>query len=260
MKRLLGLDKPRIVITALLLGGFSVVGVGLVTLTEEATRDRIAQSQLAVLLGQISAVLVPGSFNNNPADAAFFLPDPAALNLPPLKPAIADPKQAMTASIAAGIVGFRAMKDGDVVAVVIPVITHFGYSGDIKLIVGVDRAGKITGVRVTRQNETPGLGDKIEPSKSPWIFGFNDKSLNNPSGKGWGVKKDGGEFDQFSGATITPRAVVGAIHQALLYVQAHHPVLFSLPAPDGALNTPPSNLPNIPLGNPAATHNEVPHE
>jgi electron transport complex protein RnfG len=251
MKRLAGLDKSRIAITALLLGGFSVIGVGLVTLTEEATRTRIAQSQLAVLLGQISAVLVPGSFDNNPADAAFLLPNPTELNLPPLKPAIADPKQAMNASVAAGIVGFRAIKAGEVVAVVLPVITHFGYSGDIKLIIGIDRTGKITGVRVTRQNETPGLGDKIEPAKSPWIFGFNDKSLSNPSGKSWAVKKDGGVFDQFSGATITPRAVVGAIHQALLYVQAHHQVLFSMPAPREAPRA---------INPPAATHNEVPHE
>jgi len=251
MKRLAGLDKSRIAITALLLGGFSVIGVGLVTVTEEATRTRIAESQLAVLLGQISAVLIPGSFSNNPADTAFLLPDPAALNLPPLKPTLADPKQAMAASVAAGIVGFRAIKAGKVVAVVLPVITHFGYSGDIKLIIGIDRDGKITGVRVTRQNETPGLGDKIEPEKSPWIYGFNDKSLNNPDEKGWAVKKDGGVFDQFSGATITPRAVVGAIHQALRYVQAHHEQLFSLPAPHEA--QPAINLP-------AATHNEVPHE
>ncbi|MHB9021654.1 MAG: RnfABCDGE type electron transport complex subunit G [Halothiobacillus sp.] len=251
MKRLLRLDKSRIVITALLLGGFSVIGVGLVALTQEATRERIAISALAVLLGQISAVLVPGSFDNNPADTAFLLPDPASLNLPPLKPPLADPHQILNASTEAGIVGFRAMSAGEVVAVVLPVITHFGYSGDIKLIIGVDRAGKVTGVRVTRQNETPGLGDKIEPEKSPWIFDFNDKSLNNPTKQGWAVKKDGGVFDQFSGATITPRAVVGAIHQALIYVQAHHAQLFTAPSQpeQPALMTPQTTR-----------HNEVPHE
>jgi len=255
LNRLTGLDKSRIAITALLLGGFSVIGVGLVSLTQEATRERIAQSQLNVLLGQISAVLVPGSFDNNPADTAFLLPNPAALNLPALKSPPTDAAARLAASTAAGIVGFRAIKADQVVAVVLPVITHFGYSGDIKLIIGIDNLGHITGVRVTRQNETPGLGDKIEPEKSPWIFGFNDKSLNNPTEKGWAVKKDGGVFDQFSGATITPRAVVGAIHQALLYAQAHHAELFSLPAPSLA----PAKAQPV-VNPPVAKHNEVPHE
>lgn len=233
MKRLLTLDKNRIVITALLLGGFSVVGVGLVSFTQQATRERIAQGELAVLRGQVTAVLPPSSFDNNPANAAFLLPDPEALNLPPLKPEPSDPAERLSASVRAGIVGFRAMKDGVVSAVVLPVITHYGYSGDIKLIVGVDRAGKVTGVRVTRQNETPGLGDKIEADKTRWIFGFDGKSLGDPGDKGWAVKKDGGAFDQFSGATITPRAVVGAVHQVLEYVQQHHAALFSPPVKSG---------------------------
>ena len=230
MKRLLTLDKSRIVITALLLGGFSVVGVGLVSMTQEATRERIAQGELAVLRGQVTAVLRPGSFDNNPANSAFLLPNPEALNLPPLKPEPSDPAKRLSESTRAGIVGFRAiLHDGDVSGVVLPVITHYGYSGDIKLIVGVDREGEITGVRVTKQNETPGLGDKIEANKTRWIFGFDGKSLGDPGEKGWAVKKDGGVFDQFSGATITPRAVVGAIHQVLEYVHQHHDELFETP-------------------------------
>lgn len=232
MKRLLKLDKSRIVITALLLGGFSVMGVGLVSLTKEATSERIAESNMAVLRGQITAVLRPGSFDNNPADSAFLLPDPQMLRLPPLKPEPADPAKRLSESIKAGIVGFRAIKNGVVTAVVLPVVTPYGYSGDIKLIVGVDRKGEITGVRVTKQNETPGLGDKIESSKTPWIFGFNGKSLEDPGKKRWAVKKDGGVFDQFSGATITPRAVVGAVHLALEYVRQHHAELFT-PPPSG---------------------------
>lgn len=233
MKRLLALDKSRIVITALLLGGFSVVGVGLVSITQKATRERIAQGELAVLRGQVTAVLRPGSFNNNPANTAFLLPDPEALNLPPLKPELSDPAKRLSESTRAGIVGFRAMEDDEVSGVVLPVITHYGYSGDIKLIVGVDREGEVTGVRVTKQNETPGLGDKIEANKTNWIFGFDGKSLGNPGEKGWAVKKDGGVFDQFSGATITPRAVVGAIHQVLEYVRLHHAELFDAPHSSG---------------------------
>lgn len=229
MKRLLTLDKSRIVITALLLGGFSVVGVGVVSMTQEATSERIAQGELAVLRGQVTAVLSPGSFDNNPANSAFLLPDPEALNLPTLKPEPSDPAKRLTEATRAGIVGFRAMEGDEVSGVVLPVITHYGYSGDIKLIVGVNRGGEITGVRVTKQNETPGLGDKIEANKTRWIFGFDGKSLGNPGEKGWAVKKDGGVFDQFSGATITPRAVVGAIHQVLEYVHLHHAELFAVP-------------------------------
>lgn len=229
MKRLLRLDRSRIVITALLLAGFSIIGVGLVAVTEEGTRDRISEAAEAVLRAQVSAVLPRGKYDNDPADAAFLLPAPSALNLPPLKPSVADPRKALTEATRAGIVGFRAMLNGKVTAVVVPVITHYGYSGDIKLIVGVDRNGTVTGVRVTRQNETPGLGDKIEPAKSSWIFDFDGKSLNNPGAKGWAVKKDGGVFDQFTGATITPRAVVGAIHQVLSYVQKYHAELFTNP-------------------------------
>ncbi|WP_407276698.1 RnfABCDGE type electron transport complex subunit G [Halothiobacillus sp. DCM-1] len=227
------LDKPRILITAGLLALFSVVGVGLVALTHEATNAKIAANAVAVLRGQIVAVLPPDSFTQNPASTAFLPEDPGALNLPALKNPPASPAAKLAAATEAGIVGFRAIKDGQVTAVVLPVITHYGYSGDIKLIVGVARDGQVTGVRVTRQNETPGLGDKIEPEKSPWIFGFNGKSLGNPDEKGWAVKKDGGIFDQFSGATITPRAVVGAIHAVLHYVAAHHEQLFAAPVAGG---------------------------
>lgn len=89
-----------------------------------------------------------------------------------------------------------------------------GYSGDIQFLVGVNLQHQITGVRVISHTETPGLGDKIELSKDDWITRFNGRSLANTSG--WAVKKEGGEFDQFSGATITPRAVVKGVHLALI--------------------------------------------
>ncbi|MCA2018974.1 RnfABCDGE type electron transport complex subunit G [Vibrio tritonius] len=92
-----------------------------------------------------------------------------------------------------------------------------GYSGPIQYLMGVNMHGEIIGVRIVSHTETPGLGDKIELAKSPWVLGFDHHSLaNTPK---WGVKKDGGTFDQFSGATITPRAVVKGIHLALLALQ-----------------------------------------
>ena len=95
-----------------------------------------------------------------------------------------------------------------------------GYSGDIKLLVDVDTHLTILGVRVVSHTETPGLGDKIEINKADWITHFNGHSLSNTEAHQWAVKKDGGLFDQFSGATITPRAVVTAVHQALLDIEA----------------------------------------
>lgn len=92
-----------------------------------------------------------------------------------------------------------------------------GYSGPIQYLMGVNMHGEIIGVRIVSHTETPGLGDKIELAKSPWVLGFDHHSLANTPR--WGVKKDGGTFDQFSGATITPRAVVKGIHLALLALQ-----------------------------------------
>jgi electron transport complex protein RnfG len=94
--------------------------------------------------------------------------------------------------------------------------TFNGYNGEIKLWIGINDQGTVTGVRVIEHRETPGLGDKILPEVSDWILGFNGKSLLNPQETSWKVKKDGGEFDQFTGATITPRAIVAAVHKSLL--------------------------------------------
>ena len=94
---------------------------------------------------------------------------------------------------------------------------------------GVNADGSIAGVRVLSHKETPGLGDKVDLKKSKWILGFNGKSLTEPLLAGWAVKKDKGTFDQFTGATITPRAVVGATLRALQYAQTEHEALFNSP-------------------------------
>ncbi|RCU52546.1 MULTISPECIES: electron transport complex subunit RsxG [Corallincola] len=90
-----------------------------------------------------------------------------------------------------------------------------GYAGAISLLIGTDPQGEILGVRVLSHAETPGLGDKIELAKSDWILAFDGHSLGNTGDEQWAVRKDGGEFDQFSGATITPRAIVNGVHRAL---------------------------------------------
>lgn len=96
-----------------------------------------------------------------------------------------------------------------------------GYAGQIKMLLGINANGELTGVRITEHKETPGLGDLIDLAKSKWILGFNGKSLDNTSEKQWHVKKDGGEFDAFTGATITPRGVVKGVHEGLELFAAH---------------------------------------
>ncbi len=115
-----------------------------------------------------------------------------------------------------------ATLNGDLSAIAIPAIAPDGYSGDINMLIGIDIQGQLTGVRVLNHKETPGLGDKIDLKKSDWILGFNGKSLSNPTHENWAVKKDGGEFDQFTGATITPRAIVKRIKQTLEIFNAQH--------------------------------------
>ncbi|MEQ8801435.1 electron transport complex subunit RsxG [Haliea sp.] len=128
---------------------------------------------------------------------------------------------------------YIARLEGQPVAVIVPVLARDGYSGDIELIVGVNADGSIAGVRVLSHRETPGLGDKVDLKKSDWILDFDGHSLGNPPPAGWAVRKDGGVFDQFTGATITPRAVVAAILRVLQYVDSERSSLFAVEAPAG---------------------------
>ncbi len=129
---------------------------------------------------------------------------------------------------------YLAKQDGAVVTAIIPAIAPDGYTGEIELVVGVNADGSIAGVRVLSHRETPGLGDKVDLKKSDWVLGFNGRSLENPGPAGWAVKKDRGVFDQFTGATITPRAVVAATRRVLQYAGANRQRLFGLPADEAS--------------------------
>jgi len=117
--------------------------------------------------------------------------------------------------------GYRALNKGQVSAVILPVVAPDGYTGDISMIVGINADNSLAGVRVLAHKETPGLGDKIDLSKSDWILNFQGQSKAPGKDPAWAVKKDGGQFDQFTGATITPRAVVSATGRALEYFRKH---------------------------------------
>lgn len=120
-----------------------------------------------------------------------------------------------------------ARLNGQPVAVILEAIAHDGYSGDIKLLLAIQADGVVSGVRVITHKETPGLGDYIDIAKNNWIKLFDGESLHTASETDWQVKKDGGKFDYMVGATITPRAVVGAVHKALQYVERNQQTLFA---------------------------------
>lgn len=124
---------------------------------------------------------------------------------------------------------YRWRNNGAVAAYIVETTAPEGYSGNIDLIVAVTPQGTVLGSRVVAHQETPGLGDKVEERRSGWIYGFNDKTVSKDNAAQWAVRKDGGQFDQFTGATITPRAVVKAVRNAALYVLAH-PQLATMPA------------------------------
>lgn len=197
---------------AIILGGFAIVGAALVGITFETTKDRIAENHRAFLLHSLHELVPPKAHDND---------------------ILADTVQAQSQELLGAkypLTIYRARKDGQPVAAIITTHAPDGYSGTIKLLVAVDFGGQIGGVRVLAHKETPGLGDKIEVAKSDWIKNFYGHSLNAPDKQGWRVKKDGGIFDQFTGATITPRAIVKAVHNALKYYDAHkHEVYATIP-------------------------------
>ncbi len=193
---------------SLLLGLFAVITTLLISGTYLLTRDAIEESRRRAEEKALLEIIPDERHDNNMLDD--------------------------TRTAHAGELGLRedkpiylARRGNETVAVILPVTAPDGYSGDIDLIVGVNRDGTIAGVRALAHKETPGLGDKIDTAKSDWIYSFNGRSLRDPTVQGWAVKKDGGQFDQFTGATITPRAVVAATRRALQYAQQHHARLFA---------------------------------
>lgn len=134
---------------------------------------------------------------------------------------------------------YRARMNGKPAGLILEAIAPDGYSGDIKMLIGLDAKGNLLSVRVTEHKETPGLGDYIDPKKDrnkahPWIMQFNN--LSALSDAQWQVKKDGGNFDAVAGATVTPRAVVKAVHKAVKFAQANLTMLFG-PAANGPSNS-----------------------
>lgn len=198
-------------IAALILAGFATLGTALVSVTYTGTRDIIAEAQRAALEASLNQLVPVDRYDNRVVEDQIEIVAPEWLGT--------DEPVAV----------YRARKNGQPVALFATPTAPDGYSGPIQLLIGVYADGTLAGVRVLSHKETPGLGDGIEEKRSPWIFAFTGKSLENPGLTGWKVKKDGGVFDQFTGATITPRAVVKATHKFLDYVRTHREQLFAAP-------------------------------
>ena len=184
---------------ALRVGLFSFIIVGLVSLVFHATKDKIAANEQQALLHSLQEVLFKDSYDNDLAEDVILLQ---------------------------GYTIYRARKSGYPVAAILTTTTPYGYNGDIRLLMGINIAGEITGVRVLKHRETPGLGDKIEIKKSSWIADFKHKAINDMTTNLWAVKKDGGNFDQFTGATITPRAIVNEVKKTGLFFQQNQQLIF----------------------------------
>ncbi len=194
-----------------LLGLFGVLGAALVAFTYIATADQIAANEKAVLMNNIYKLVSAAEMDNE------LLQDSIDIQAPDLA--------------SGSVTVYRARMAGKPVAVIMSPVEAPGYAGPIKLIVGIRADGSLGGVRVLAHKETPGLGDKIEENRSDWVLDFTGKSLDNPAPQRWKVKRDGGDFDQFTGATITPRSIVAATKRALEYFAVHKQQLFQTTAP-----------------------------
>jgi len=189
--------------SAIVLGLFAIITGGSIAVTQALTAERI-QEEAARAEAKALFEIIPESQHDND-----LLND--TVQLP------ASDRLATKGPVTVWV----ARRNGEPTGFIMPVVAPDGYSGNIRLLVGIDLQGTVLGVRVVSHKETPGLGDRIETKKSDWIYNFEGRSLDNPEPRNWNVKKNGGVFDQFTGATITPRAVVKAVQKSLIYFRQH---------------------------------------
>lgn len=210
----MSLSRNPVLSASLMLGLFSIIGIGLVVFTHAQTHERIAANEREFILKSLRELVLPAWHDNDLlADLIRTRDQEAFGNREP-------------------ITIYRARKAGKPVAVILTPTAPDGYNGAIRLLVAIKADGSLAGVRAVSHQETPGLGDAIDTNKTDWVFGFNGKSLTNPKLAQWQVKKDGGEFDQFTGATITPRAVVKAVRQSLEFFKENQEQIFWWPSND----------------------------
>lgn len=190
----------------------AIAAAALLAYTNELTRERIAKNEVMVLLRGLREVLPIGQYDNQPHEDVYFVTAPELLGSEQPLPV------------------YRARAANVPVAAVLTVISPDGYVGQIKLLVAIDMNGRVFAVRAVEHTETPGLGDAIDIDKSNWITQFVGRQLGSEDGARWQVRRDGGEIDHITGATVTSRAVVNAVRDALHYFDLNRDEIFSADA------------------------------
>jgi len=203
-------ERPSVWRSGLILGVLAAVCTAAVALTHQLTAPRIAANAVAYLEQSLRPVLAGLPYNNDLSASKLVIEPPHELP--------GDDSVAV----------YRAFNEDEPVAALFVVTARDGFSGPIKLLVGIHFSGDISKVRVLEHRETPGLGDLIEASKSDWIEQLSGTSLDNPARENWAIRRDGGEFDQLTGASITPRAVIKAIKETLLYFEDNRDEIFAM--------------------------------
>jgi electron transport complex protein RnfG len=200
--------KQIVIKMAGLLFLFTAIGTAVVALSYDITKSQITDNQKKTLLKQLNSLISTDLYDNDLLNDKIEITDKEHLGT--------------TAQVSF----YRARKQNQPQAIIFMPLAPDGYGGSIQLLVGITIEGTLLGVRVVSHQETPGLGDLIEEKRSTWIYSFNGLSLEHPPLEKWAVRKDGGIFDQFTGATITPRAIVKAVKKSLIFVQSQKDQLF----------------------------------
>ena len=199
-----------------ILAGLAAICTALVAVTHAVTAPRIAANEQAFLEQSLQPVLQGIDYDGKLSESTLVIPAPH--ELPGDDP----------------VTIYRVYADGAPIAALFVVEARGGFSGPIRLLIGVDAAGDVTGVRVLSHRETPGLGDKIDADKSDWALQFTGRSLGDPAAPGWAIQRDGGDFDQLTGASITPRAVIRGILETLQYFESNQAEVFAEVETEGA--------------------------
>ena len=199
----------RVLRTGLTLAVIAAICTTAVVATYVATDARIDANRRAYLESRLAPALGNVSFDSGLTDDVITLAPPH--DLPGTLPAEI----------------YRVYLDAEPAAALFAVTAMNGYAGPIRILVGISAAGQVAGVRIVEHSETPGLGDKVESKRSDWVQQFPGRSLSDPALNAWSIRADGGEFDQLTGATITPRAVVRAVRDTLVYFDANRDTVFA---------------------------------
>jgi electron transport complex protein RnfG len=209
-----GSDAParHAVRSAAVLTVAAILAVGLVAVVHDRALPQIEASRRAEQLRQLTAVLGDVAYDNDPLTDILLVHDPEYLGTTEPLPA------------------HRVRRDGQPIAVLLNAVAPDGYTGPLRLLVAIDAQGRLLGVRVLEHRETPGLGDFVEERRTDWIRQFDGRSLDAPPPARWQVARDGGDFDQYTGATITSRAVTHAVRDALTHFARHRAQLFAAPS------------------------------